>query len=52
MFLVNVSFPKPLDIEFQQTLQLLRSHDLEGTGQYFVKGKKAGICNDVSSTAV
>ena len=55
MFLVNVFLPKLLDVQMQklqQTFQLLRSHDVEGTGQYFLKGKKVGICDDVSSTAV
>ena len=35
MFLVNVSPPKRLDVA-TSTLQLNRSHNVEGTGQYFV----------------
>ena len=33
-------------------LQVHRSHDVEGTGQHLVKGKKAGISDGVPWTAV
>ena len=33
-------------------LQVHRSHDVKGTGQHLVKGRKAGFSDGVPSTAV